>query len=155
VTAFEAGRVVFPVSRLVCDVERFPSGSVTLNTEAVRGAINTFVLIAASNKDRHVQLRYLTTSPIGIEHKTSDRPAGVAGLHYWRQAAAGSDVAPLRPFLTSDKFSAEVHAYVNERDNEAIRRDLLQRIHWDCGQPDLSGLMQEIEERLIVLGRNL
>ena len=25
VTLFEAGRVVFPVSRLVCDVERFPS----------------------------------------------------------------------------------------------------------------------------------
>src|SRR5262249_36677021 len=25
VTPFEAGRVVFPVSRLVCDVERFPS----------------------------------------------------------------------------------------------------------------------------------
>ena len=24
-TPFEAGRVVFPVSRLVCDVERFPS----------------------------------------------------------------------------------------------------------------------------------
>jgi hypothetical protein len=130
------------------------SGSVTLNTEAVRDAVNAFVDIAASNRDRDVQLRYLTTSPIGTEHKTSDRPAGVAGLLYWRQAAAGADVGPLRAILTSDKFTAEVHAYVNGRDDEALRRDLLQRIHWDCGKPDLAGLMQEIEERLVVLGRD-
>lgn len=130
------------------------SGSVTLNTEAIRDAVNAFVNIAVSNKDRDVQLRYLTTSPIGTEHKISDRPAGVAGLLYWRQAAARADVGPLRAILTSDKFTAEVHAYVSERDDEALRRDLLQRIHWDCGRPDLAGLMQEIEERLVVLGRD-
>jgi hypothetical protein len=130
------------------------SGSVTLNTQAIRDAVNTFVNIAASNKNRDVQLRYLTTSPIGIEHKTSDRPAGVAGLLYWRQAAARAEVGPLRAILTSDKFTEEVHAYVSERDDKALRRDLLQRIHWDCGRPDLAGLMQEIEERLVVLGRD-
>jgi len=47
-----------------------------------------------------------------------------------------------------------VHAYVSERDDERLRRDLLQRIHWDCGKPDLAGVMQEIEERLVVLGRD-
>ena len=30
---------------------------------------------------------------------------------------------------------------------------MLQRIYWDCGKPDLAGIMQEIEERLVVLGR--
>jgi len=29
------------------------------------------------------------------------------------------------------------------------------RIYWDCGKPDLAGIMQEIEERLVVLGREL
>src|ERR1700730_523068 len=52
------------------------SGSVTLNTEAVRDAINTFVTLVANNKDRNVQLRYFTTSPVGTEHQTSDRPNG-------------------------------------------------------------------------------
>ena len=80
------------------------SGSVTLNTEAVREAINAFVTLAVNNNDRQVQLRYFTTSPIGTEQKTSDRPAGVAGLRYWRQAAAGADVGPLRAILTADKF---------------------------------------------------
>jgi ATPase family associated with various cellular activities (AAA) len=130
------------------------SGSVTLNTKAIRDAVRAFVVIVTSNEGRDVQLRYLTTSPVGIEQKTSDRPAGVAGLLYWRQAAASADVGPLRAILTSDKFSTEVHAFVKARDDESLRRDLLQRIHWDCGMPDLAGLMQEIEEHLVVLGRD-
>jgi hypothetical protein len=130
------------------------SGSVTLNTEAVREAINAFVVLAANNNDRVLQLRYLTTSPVGIEHKTSDRPGGVAGLIYWRRAAAGADVGPLRPILDSDKFSADVQAFVKARDDEALRRDLLQRIHWDTQQADLTGITEEIEGRLVVLGRD-
>ena len=130
------------------------SGSVTLNTEAVRDAVDALVRLTASNKDRRVQLRYLTTAPIGIELKTSDRPGGVAGLTYWRQAAASADVGPLRALLTSNKFSVDVRAFVNARDDETLRRDLLQRIHWDCGQADLAGITQEIEERLVVFGRD-
>jgi hypothetical protein len=126
---------------------------VTLNTEAVREAINTFVTLVTDNKDCNVQLRYFTTSQIGTESKISDRPAGKAGLLYWRQAAAGADVGPLRTNLTSDKFSADVRAFVELRDDEELRGELLQRIYWDCGKPDLAGIMQEIEERLVVLGR--
>jgi hypothetical protein len=129
------------------------SGSLTLNTEAVRDAINTFVTLVSSNKDRQVQLRYLTTSQIGIEQKLADRPAGEGGLGYWRKAAAGADVEPLRRMLTTDKFSPEVRNFVTGRDNDALRRDLLHRIHWDCGKPDISGIVQELEERLVVLGR--
>jgi hypothetical protein len=130
------------------------SGSVTLNTEAVQDAVDAFVRLTANNKDRLVQLRYLTTAPIGTELKASDRPGGVAGLIYWRQAAAGADVGPLRALLASDKFSADVQAFVKGRNDEALRRDLLQRIQWDCGQADLAGITQEIEERLVVLGRD-
>ena len=130
------------------------SGSVTLNSEAVREAITAFVVLVASNRDRNVQLRFFTTSPIGTEHKTSDRPGGEAGLVYWRRAAAGADVSPLRTILTTDKFPAEVQGFVKARDDEALRRDLLQKIHWDCGKPDLAGITQEIEQGLIVLGRD-
>jgi hypothetical protein len=130
------------------------SGAITLNTEAVREAANTLVALTGSNKDRIVQLRYLTTSPVGTEQKISDRPAGTAGLIYWRLAAAGADVGPLRAILASDKFSADVQAFVNARDDEALRRDLLQRIHWDTQQADLAGTTQEIEERLVILGRD-
>jgi hypothetical protein len=121
------------------------SGSVTLNTEAVRDAVDAFVRLTANNKDRRVQLRYLTTAPIGAELKTSNRPGGVAGLIYWRQAAASADVGPLRALLASEKFSADVQAFVNARDNETLRRDLLQRIHWDCGQAD-PGFWSQVQQ---------
>jgi hypothetical protein len=130
------------------------SGSVTLNTEAVRDAVDAFVRLTANNQDRRVQLRYLTTAPMGTELKASDRPGGVAGLVYWRQAAASASISPLRALLASDKFSADVQAFVNARDDEALRRDLLQRMHWDCWQADLAGISQEIEGRLVVLGRD-
>ncbi len=130
------------------------SGSVTLNTESVREAIDAFVRLVANNKDRRVQLRYFTTSPIGTEQRITDRPAGEAGLSYWRRAAAGADVDPLRSILTGDKFSENVRAFVTARDNESLRRDLLQRVHWDCGKPDISGIVQELEGRLVILGRD-
>jgi hypothetical protein len=129
------------------------SGSITLNTQAVRDAIDAFVTLVANNKNRNVQLTYFTTSPIGKEQRIADRPAGEAGLSYWRKAAAGADVAPLRTVLTSDKFSAEVRAFVTSRDDGALRRDLLHRIHWECGKLDISGIVLELEERLVVLGR--
>jgi hypothetical protein len=55
------------------------SGSVTLNTEAVREAVDSFVRLTRDNKNRHVQLRYLTTAPIGVELKVADRPGGWRG----------------------------------------------------------------------------
>lgn len=129
------------------------SGSITLNTEAVRDAIDAFVNLVANNEDRQVQLRYFTTSPIGTEQRIADRPAGEAGLNYWRRAAAGADIGPLRAILISDKFSANVRAFVAARNDQALRHDLLHRIHWECGKPDISGIVRELEERLVILGR--
>ena len=130
------------------------SGAATLNTSGVREAVESFVDLTARNASRHVVLRYFTTSPIGMEHRVDDRPAGEAGLVYWRKAAGGADVSPIRAILLSDTFSEAVRTFVSARDNEALRRDLLQNIHWDCGAPDLSMIRRELEERLVVVGRD-
>lgn len=130
------------------------SGAATLNTLGVREAVGSFVDLAARNPGRRVMLRYFTTSPIGTEHKVDDRPAGEAGLAYWRKAAGGADVAPLRAILLGETFSEAVRTFVSARDDDALRRELLQNIHWDCGAPDLSMIRRELEERLVVVGRN-
>src|SRR5262249_23465447 len=75
------------------------SGSVTLNTPTIRDSIAAFVDLTVQNKGRNVELRFLTTPPIGTEKKLSDRPGGEAGLVYWRRAAATADVSPLRAIL--------------------------------------------------------
>ena len=130
------------------------SGSVTLSTSSVRDAIEAFVDLVARNRDREVRLRFLTTSPIGTEKKLVDRPAGEAGLSYWRRVAAGADVGPLRSVLKGGNFSSTAVAFVDARNDEQLRTDLFQRIHWDCGEPDLLAVRSELEERLIVFGRD-
>jgi hypothetical protein len=129
------------------------SGSITLNSESVRGAVAAFVDLVARNPKASVHLRYLTTSEMGTERAVGDRPAGLPGLEYWRRAAGGADISPLRSILESDSFPEPVRVFVKARDDAALRSDLLRRIHWDCGQPNLSTLRRDIEDRLVVVGR--
>ena len=136
----------------VKDTER--SGSVTLNSPSVCHAVAAFVDLTERNPAIQVDLRFFTTSEIGTEQAVADRPAGMAGLEYWRKVAAGADPSPLRTILESDRFHESVRTFSRSRDDTALRRDLIERIGWDCGQPDFSTLRQELEERLVVVGRD-
>ena len=131
------------------------SGSVTLNSKSVQSAITAFVDLVQRNPDIAIELRFFTTSGIGTERAVADRPAGTAGLEYWRKVAAGADPEPLRTLLESGKSPESVRAFAKARDNERLRLDLVKKIHWDCGKPDFQTLRQELEERLVVVGRDL
>ncbi|MEW6437414.1 MAG: hypothetical protein AB1508_09660 [Pseudomonadota bacterium] len=130
------------------------SGTVTLNSASVRDAVAAFVDLVTRNPELQIEFRYFTSSAIGLEHAVVDRPAGIPGLEYWRKAASGGDLSALRALLEGERFSASVNAFVIARDDVALRRDLLRRIQWDCGQPDVSALLLEFKERLIVIGRD-
>ena len=129
------------------------SGSVTLNSASVRNAVAAFVDLTERNLAIQVDLRFFTTSETGTEQAIADRPAGEAGLEYWRKVAAGADSSPLRSILESDRFPESVRAFSKARDDATLRLDLIGRIHWDCGKPDFSTLRQELESRLVVVGR--
>jgi hypothetical protein len=130
------------------------SGTVTLNSVNIRDAIASYIDLATRNAGILVSLRYLTTSEIGVEKAVSDRPGGIAGLEYWRKAAASANVSPIRALLERDEFPAAVRDFSRTRDDTQLRRDLLQRIRWDCGRPDFATLRADLEERLIVVGRD-
>ncbi|MPZ09237.1 MAG: hypothetical protein GEU89_03375 [Kiloniellaceae bacterium] len=136
----------------VKDTER--SGSVTLNSGSIRDAVTAFVDLVERNPGLRVELRYFTTSEIAIEKATADRLSGMAGLEYWRKAAAGADAAPIRAVLESEKFPEAVREFVKARNDDALRHDLLMKIHWACGKPDFSTLREELEQHLIVVGRD-
>ena len=136
----------------VKDTER--SRSITLNSEDVRKAVGSFVDLVARNPNIRVELRFFTTSKIGTEQAVADRPAGMAGLEYWRRVAAGEDPKPLRTILESGKFPESVKNFCKARNNTELRYNLIQRIRWDCGKPDFSTLRHELEERLVVVGRD-
>lgn len=131
------------------------SGPVTLNSESVRNAITAFVDHAKKNPDHSVDLHFWTTSEIGKEKAVTDRPVGMAGLEYWKQVADGADPAPLRAILESDRFPDSVRKFSESLDNECLRRQLIEKIRWNCGKPDFSILEQELKARLIVVGRDV
>ena len=130
------------------------SGAVTLNTPAVRDAIESFVHLVARNPAREVHLRYLTTSPIGLERSPDDRPTELPGLEYWRRARAGrEDVGPLRELLDRESSPPVVRTFCGGRTDEQLLADLIRRVTWDCGRPDTTTLLQELEERVTVFLR--
>ncbi|MDR4307178.1 hypothetical protein IHQ68_11160 [Chelatococcus sambhunathii] len=126
-------------------------GKVTLQTEDVRKAIDTYVELVFANPDRSVSLSYLTTSEIGLEQRRDRRvPAGPA-LLYWRRAAIGADVAPLRDVLKNLELKPETHDFLLELDDDAFRARFLRRIHWLCGAPVLADLSADLDATLIEL----
>ena len=137
----------------VKDTQR--SGSITLNSPDIGKAVAAFVDLVHRNPETQVELHFFTTSEIGTERASADRPKGMPGLEYWRKAAAGADPSPLRAILESANYPESVRTFSKERGDAALRHDLIERIHWDCGKPNLLTLRQELEERLVVIGREL
>ncbi|WP_448662852.1 hypothetical protein ACG3SL_19800 [Sphingomonas sp. CJ20] len=125
------------------------SGSITLGTRAAAQFLDSFVELTQGNPARTVTCRYLTTAPIGREQDTALRASAEGSLAYWRSAAAGGDVAPLRLALSHAALAPETQAFLAARDDSQLRAEVLRRIQWDCGARDLSGIREELEQLLI------
>jgi hypothetical protein len=128
------------------------SGGITIRSRGVCNAIDAFVDLVHRNKTRPVTFRFLTTSPITIEQSTVDRIEGGSSLIYWRRAAAGADVAPLRAVMLRLNLSAAATEFIATRTDSALRDDLLRRMHWDCGAADLGTIRQELDGALLEIG---
>jgi len=135
------------------EVKDRPSSTLTLNSDGVRAAIESFVKLVELNPQLKVQLHFLSTGQIGREktkvHRIEDAPA----LEYWRRAAAGADVAPLRKVLMRVDLTPTVRAFIDARSDEQLREQVLRRIHWDCGAPKLDELAEALEvslERFVI-----
>jgi hypothetical protein len=128
------------------------SGSLTINNQDVLDALDSFVDLVHRNQDSKVSLRFLTTARIGRERDLADRVDGHGVLEYWRQAAAGSDVEPLRKALLKASISGEVRQFIEARDSHQLREELLRPIHWDCNQDGLSEVAQQLASSLVEFG---
>jgi hypothetical protein len=134
------------------EVKDTPSATVTINSQGVLDTIDHFVDLIDRNPEKRTVLRFLCTAQISIERKKADRAGGVATLEYWRRAAAGADAGPLRKVLKRTKLSRRAREFIESRNDDALRKELLQRIHWDCGQPEFDAVAQELDGALIRYG---
>lgn len=128
------------------------SGSITINSQDVREALDNFVDLVERNPDTRVTLRFLSTSPIGREREISHRVNGQAVLEYWQQAARNAEVKPLRDAILRADISDRVRLFVQARSDKELRVDLLQKISWDCGEPGLADVKLELSSALVSYG---
>ncbi len=125
------------------------SAKVTINSENIRDALDAFVDLVARNPGREIHLHFLSTSSVGREQRREHRTCGEPTLLYWRRAAAAADVQPVREVLAKIELSGRVRAFIDVRDNETLRNEFLRRIHWDCGQQPIDGVLHELENGLL------
>jgi tetratricopeptide (TPR) repeat protein len=125
------------------------SGSLTINSPGVTASLNAYVDLVGRNTRRTVTLRHLTTSPIGRERSAESRIEDGPTLDYWRRAAAGAPIAPLRTQLLRLKLKPETREFIELRDDDSLRDELIRRVHWDAGQAPLEDIADELQSGLI------
>ena len=127
------------------------AAKVTINSEDIRYALDAFVDLVERNPGREVRLHCLSTSAIGRERKREHRANCEPSLIYWRRAAAGADISPLRDVLTKLTLSDRVRRFIDARDDDALRDEFLRRIQWDCGAQPIEGVQRELEKASFVI----
>jgi hypothetical protein len=131
------------------------TGKATIRSSGVVSTIDAFVDLTALNPAKRVAVRYLSTAKIGLERATADRAENSPTLEYWRRAAAGADVTPLRKVLLSLPLKPDTLEFIRARTDDQLRTEMLQRLHWDCGQPSLENLDSDLEDALIEVASSL
>lgn len=129
---------------------------VTLRTKGALKAIRSLWEFQASNPEREVTLVFLTTATIRPE-RGSKLPNRMAGIEYWRRAAQGEDVEPLRRLLLTLSLPGKMLDFIKASDDESLRNHLLRRMQWLCGTCDLEEVRSQLQDELVCLaaGRQL
>lgn len=125
------------------------SGTITINTDGVVAAIDSFFDLIAKNPSHMVHLRYQTTSTIGTEQKVADRVSCQSTLEAWRALARSGDLSELRDVLSNSKLSPTTKATIAGMGDDEFRTHVLRRIHFDCGEPDVDLLRRELRAKLL------
>jgi len=124
------------------------AASVTINSADIVASINSFVDLKERNPNLDVTLRHLTTSNIGKEKKSEDRIDDTPTLISWRKLAKAGDLSHLRKILEKSKLSKKAKQYIQSLDDKALRKEFLQKIHFDCGAPDKTFLARQLNARV-------
>ncbi|MDB6067477.1 MAG: hypothetical protein JWR26_3685 [Pedosphaera sp.] len=129
-------------------------GNITLRSEAIISALNTFWLIKNNHPDKQISLHFITTSLITTEQ---GNPFGgdTKGLEVWKECAETKDtllVEKLRLFLTTDLIvSAQLDKqgagdaatpklsllkYLKTTSTAVVLDELITHITWKTGSED-------------------
>jgi len=145
-------------------------GKVSLRSEAVISALNSFWLIKNNHQDKQIWLRFITTSPITTEQ---GNPFGgdAKGLEVWKRCAKTKDISlveQLRLFLTTDPIVSpqldkqgtddaitpklSLLNYLQMTNAAAVLDELISHIYWKAGSEDSDVVKENVAIHLRAFG---
>lgn len=127
--------------------------NITLRSQDVIDTINNFWELQADNPDRRVKLRFLTTSKIGKETRSSfgmDK----SGIEVWSRCSGDeAAIQKISDFLQTDgKISEEVNDFLKVSSPQEIYEQLIEPITWETDSKPISYVEQSIRKKLVYHG---
>lgn len=109
--------------------------------------------LPSSDLPRRIQEENVTVCLFNYSHdhrerNRNHRTGGVPGLKFWGQIADGGDILPLRKALEAIGLDQKTKDFIAARDDETLRKELIQRITWQCGSTDITGLAEQRRSEL-------
>jgi hypothetical protein len=135
------------------------AGNITLRSGDVVEAIDNAWAHQQRNPRHTIHFRFLTTARITIE-QGAPFGNGISGLGLWRDSRLSSDAAQregdaraIATFLLAEgRVSVAVQGFLRTASDEQIWRQLIAPIEWDTEAEHAPQIIQEIKDRLVVLG---
>jgi hypothetical protein len=135
------------------------SGNITLRSGDVIEAIDNAWAHQLRNPRYTIKFRFLTTAGIGVEQGAPFGP-GMGGLQLWQDSrlsgnaeARERDGRAIADFLLAEgKVSTAVQAFLRAASNARIWQQLISPIEWDTNAEEAPEVIQEIKDRLVILG---
>lgn len=122
--------------------------SVTLNSPDVIEAIKSLFRLQEDNPGRFIKFVFLTTSPIGTEHR-NPLPSKKPGLETWNEAAQGGDVSEIRSALFDRLEEGDLKTFINESNDQDLRQRILIPMVFACGSPDWHQIAEANRDALV------
>ena len=127
--------------------------NITLSSQDVIDAINHYWELQADNPERRVKFRFLTTSKIGKETRSSFEK-GHSGLEVWSHCSGDETaIVKISKFLQSErKISSKVTDFLKKASPQEIYEQLIEPITWETDSKPISYVEQSIRKKLVYHG---
>ena len=133
--------------------------NITLRSGDVIKAIDNAWELQQRNKHHSVKFRFLTRACIGIE-QGSPFGTGVAGLRFWQESHSSNAAEEqarsakiIGEFLIKENsVSNSVLNFLRSASGEQIWKGVISLIEWDTEANEVKEIIQEVKDRLVVLG---
>jgi hypothetical protein len=107
--------------------------------------------LSRKERERTVEMHYLTTSSVAIEHDAAF--AGLSGIEAWRsgQTNTGHAVAVRDYLLQKLVPESSLKRFLEQASATDVQEKLIRRFHWITDRPGIDSVKRSVDDRITLL----